>query len=353
MLVELDDDPGPPAPQRRTDRARRRWPAALPAVVVLALVVAQLAADARERVRLAALADVPGVLAPLPDPPAVAWRLSADATGDVLVHGDLLLEERVTSRGAMSLVARDLTSGDVRWAVPLADEPDPPVPGRYGLRCVAGPGTQVTCLVHDATDGDATGGARAPGRAATEGTVVVVAVDDGSVPGLALTTGGGLRAWDARTGEERWRVTAPTQGALVLGGLVHVHDGFRVATLAAGTGEVRWEVTAPELFHDDVAQVTGLATDGRRLLVAGVQRATGNARLVALDPADGVVVWRADLDGLGAPGDVAAVDGVLLGTGAQGTAVLASRGRRAGQAGGRRTSQRASRRSSAARDGVR
>lgn len=191
------------------------------------------------------------------------------------------------------------------------------------------------------------------GEVRLDGVPVRVAVDDGSVPGLALTTGGGLRAWDARTGEERWRVTAPTQGALVLGGLVHVHDGFRVATLAAGTGEVRWEVTAPELFHDDVAQVTGLATDGRRLLVAGVQRATGNARLVALDPADGVVVWRADLDGLGAPGDVAAVDGVLLGTGAQGTAVLASRGRRAGQAGGRRTSQRASRRSSAARDGVR
>ncbi|ADG72980.1 hypothetical protein Cfla_0060 [Cellulomonas flavigena DSM 20109] len=497
MLVELDDDPGTPAPQGRTGRARRRWPAALPLVVVLALVVAQLVADARERVRLAALADVPGVLAPLPEPPAVAWYLAGDATDDVLVDRDVLLEERVTDRGAMSLVAHAVATGDVRWSVPLADAPDAPEPGRYGLQCVRGPGDAVTCLVHDATDGDPTNAARPPGHAATAASVAVVeagevaarypagagdevaaavgvvgdalvlaaplddgtavwaldartgderwrvhaatglgggvlrwgattrvvpvgddavgvlgagtvlldaadgatlasagtlatvvgarqdgtalvvgsegftrlvgpagevrldgvpvrvTVDDGSVPGLALTTGGGLRAWDARSGEQRWRTDAPAQGALLLGGLLHAHDGFRVATLDAGTGEVRWEATAPELFHDELALVTHLATDGRRLLVAGSSPTTARALLVALDPGDGLVTWRADLAALGAPSHVEVGGGALLGVGAQGNAVLAPRGRRPGHAGGRRTSQRASRRSSAARAGVR
>ncbi|MBO3095150.1 outer membrane protein assembly factor BamB family protein [Cellulomonas dongxiuzhuiae] len=473
VLVELDDDPGAPAPESPAGPARRRWGALVLLAVVVVLVLAQLVADAREGARLAALTHVTGVLDPQPDPPRVAWRLHDDATGDVQVVGSRLLEGRIAPDGAMSVAARDLTTGAVRWTAPLLDAPDPPLPAgtvRYGLQCTAGPTLpgRVVCLVHDATvagtlegppatstsepatsarvevvdaasgevvadhaavdDGNvaaavgvtdgalvlaaplddgttvwaldpATGaqrwrvradtgfgggwlrwgaevrvvpvgdtavgvlgagavlldvadgstlatagtlatvtGARQDGTALVvgsegytrlvgpagevrlEGAPVPVDVDDGSVPGLALTTSGGLRAWDARTGEPRWRADVPGQVALVVGGCLHVYDAFHVTTLDARTGEVLWETTAPELLGGDAA-VTGVATDGSHLLVAGATPTTG-PRLVAVDPADGTVQWRTDRSGLDGVMRVDEADGVLLGVGPQGTVVL-------------------------------
>ncbi len=473
MLVELDDDSAAPVPQDRTGPARRRWGLVLTVALVLALVVAQLVADVRERARLGALDDVPGVLDPLPVPPDVAWRLHDDATGTVQVVGSRLLEGRIAPDGAMSLAARDVTTGDVHWTTSLLDAPDAALPAtvaRYGLQCATGPGLpgRVACLVHDATaartpaggpaaaatassapataarlevvdvesgevvaeypaGADATGageavaaavgvthdalvlaaplddgtsvraldpttgaqqwrvradtgfgggwlrwgaearvlpvgddavgilgagvvlldtvdgstvatagslatvtGTRQDGSALVvgsegytrlvghdgdvrlEGTPVQVAVDDGSVPGLALTTSGGLRAWDAVTGEERWWADVPAQEALVVGTCVHVHDGFRVTTLDGRTGEVLWEATAPDLLGED-AVVTGLATDGSRLLVVASSVPASHARLVALDAAGGTEAWRTHLARLGDDSAVVAVDGVLLG----------------------------------------
>ncbi|MCC2313448.1 outer membrane protein assembly factor BamB family protein [Cellulomonas xiejunii] len=482
VLVELDDDAGPPAPQDRPGPARRRWGLALTVALVLALVVAQLVADVRERARLAALDDVPGVLDPLPGPPDVAWRLHGDATGTVQVVGSQLLESRIAPDGSMSLAARDVATGAEHWTAPLLEAPDAALPAtvaRYGLQCATGPGLpgRVACLVHDATaartpDGgpaaaatassapatsarlevvdvesgdvvaeypagaDATGagaavaaavgvtddalvlaaplddgtsvraldpttgaqrwrvradtgfgggwlrwgaearvlpvgddavgilgagvvlldtadgsalatagtlatvtGTRQDGSALVvasegytrlvghdgdvrlEGTAVQVTVDDGSVPDLALTTAGGLRAWDAVTGEERWRADVPAQEALVVGTVVHVHDGFRVTTLDGRTGEVLWEATAPDLLDED-AVVTGLATDGSRVLVVASSVATSRARLVALDAAAGTEAWQTDLARLGDVTSVEAVDGVLLGFGTQDVVVL-------------------------------
>ena len=475
VLVVLDDDADAPTPQDPAPTVRRRWWVAVLVAVALALVGAQVVSDANERARVAALGRLPGVLAPQPDPPGVAWQVDDDAV-DVVVVGRDLVEERIAADGAMTLTARDVATGEVRWTAPVLDAPDVPLAEdatRYGLQCADGPGLpgRLVCLAHDATsvstpdgqgegvstatstpatsatvvvvdltdgevrerhgadeggaaaaalgvvgdqvvlaaplddgtsawalepatgeerwrvhaetgfgggwlqwgaearvvpvgedavavlgagavlldasDGTATGsagtlstvlGARADGSAlvvasegytrliAPEGDVrldgspIPVTVDDDSVPDLALTLSGGLRAWDAATGEMRWRArdVTGTQEALVVGGRVHAHDGYRVSTLDARTGEVLWEVTAPELFTPDAA-VTGLGTDGAQLLVDGLDAPARRAGLVALDPADGTRRWVADLPGVMRVGTV---DGVLAGRTADGTVVL-------------------------------
>lgn len=476
MLVELDEDPGTTS-HERTGRLRPRWWVAVLVVAVLALVTAQVLADARERSRVAGLARVPGVVAPLPAAPRETWRLHDDATDDVLVVDGSVVEERVADDGALTIEARDPASGQERWSVPLLGPPDQPLPPaatRYGVQCADGPGLpgRLVCLAHDATAartryGQAAGSATATSTPATAAQVTVVdtgtgevlarhpagsggtvaaavgvvgaaavlaaplagatavwaldpatgaerwrvradtgfgggwlrwgaevrvlpvgddavavlgagavlldagdgavlatagtlatvtgtlrdgsavvigsegstrlvgtagevrvlgapvpvTVDDGSVPDLVLTTSGGLRAWDARSGEERWRtrgVVVLTE-ALVLDGRVHVHDGYRVATLDAATGEVLWEVTAPEAAGSDAAVVTGLATDGVHLLVATRDAETSRAALLALGPVDGTPRWRADVPGARSVEDV---DGVLLGRTRQDAVVL-------------------------------
>lgn len=473
VLVVLDDDADAPAPQDPARSVRRRWWVALLVAVALALVAAQVVSDARERARVAAVGRVPGVLAPQPGPPRVAWRLDDD-TVDVVVVGRDLVEEQIAADGAMTLTARDVATGAERWTVPVLDAPAVPLAEdatRYGLQCADGPGLpgRLVCLTHDATsvstpdgqgvsttrstpattatvvvvdlgdgevrerhgadeggavaaalevvgdqvvlaapldngttawaldpttgaqrwrvraetgfgggwlrwggevrvvpvgdeavavlgagavlldasDGTATGsagtlatvlGTRPDGSAlvvASEGYTrligpegdvrldggpVPVTVDDGSVPDLALTLSGGLRAWDASTGETRWRArdVTGTQEALVVGGRVHAHDGYRVSTLDARTGELLWEVAAPELFSGDAA-VAGLATDGALLLVEGRDASASRAGLVAVDPGDGTVRWVADLPDVTSVGTI---DGVLAARNPAGTVVL-------------------------------
>lgn len=466
MLVELDEEPDAPAPHDPAGPGRRWWWVALLVVVGLAMVAAQLVADLRERARVAALARVPGVLAPMPAPPRTAWHLHDD-TADLTVVGADLVEERIAADGAMVLTSRDRETGDERWTVPLLDAPAPALPAtaaRYGLQCHQGAGVpdRLMCLTHDATavrraDGQAadystatsapatsaqlvvvgapdgrvvarypagsagtvaaaaavvgdgvvlaaplddgttaweldpvtgaerwrvhadTGfgggwlrwgaevrvvpvgdgtvavlgagvalldaddgatvasagtlatvlGAQADGSALVvgsegytrlvapagdvrlDGAPVDVSIDDGSAPGLTLTTSGGLQAWDASTGDLRWRSTTIVSvwEALVVAGRVHVHDGYQVTTFDARTGEVLWHVSAPDLFPEGTA-VTRLATDGAQLLVAGADTAASQAALVALDPADGVPHWEAELPGMTS---VVSFEGVLLG----------------------------------------
>ncbi|MCC2333966.1 outer membrane protein assembly factor BamB family protein [Cellulomonas wangsupingiae] len=475
VLVVLDDDADAPTPQDPAPSVRRRWWIAVLVAVALVLVAAQVVADARERARVTAVGRLPGVLAPQPDPPRVAWQVDDD-TVDVVVVGRDLVEERIAADGAMTLTARDVATGAERWTVPVLGAPTVPLAEdttRYGLQCADGPGLpgRLVCLAHDATsvstpdgqgagasttrsapatsatvvvvdlgdgevrerhgadeggavaaalevvgdqvvlaaplddgttawaldpatgaerwrvhaetgfgggwlrwgaevrvvpvgdeavavlgagavlldasDGTATGsagtlatvlGARPDGSAlvvASEGYTrlmgperdvrldggpIPVTVDDGSVPDLALTLSGGLRAWDAATGEMRWRArdVTGTQEALVLGGRVHAHDGYRVSTLDARTGEILWEVTAPELFSPDAA-VAGLATDGVLLLVDGLDAPASRAELVAVDPGAGTVRWEADLPDVTSVGTI---DGVLAARNPAGTVVL-------------------------------
>ena len=143
-----------------------------------------------------------------------------------------------------------------------------------------------------------------------DGNPVPVAFDDASVPALTLTTGGGLRAWDATSGESRWHapVAVGTRAGVVLTGRVHVHDGNEVNTLDARTGVVLWDASATELLGADL-RITGVATDGVRLVVTGIDRLGSRAVVVAVDPADGAPAWRTEVPDAAA---VAAVEGLLL-----------------------------------------
>src|SRR3954464_8080347 len=80
ILAIDEDDAEAPSDTTAAPRAwiRRRAPALVVAAMlaVVALLGAQSLFDARERDRLASLADVPGVLQPVPNDVAVLWRWS-------------------------------------------------------------------------------------------------------------------------------------------------------------------------------------------------------------------------------------------------------------------------------------
>ena len=97
------------------------WVAAASVAVLLALLAAQSMLDARERARLEYLADVPGVLSPLHDPPGALhpWAPSAGA----LVAEDSAGRWTIGARyhlGGVDLRGTDPDTGDVLWSVPFS-----------------------------------------------------------------------------------------------------------------------------------------------------------------------------------------------------------------------------------------
>ncbi|MBO0924669.1 PQQ-binding-like beta-propeller repeat protein [Cellulomonas sp. zg-ZUI199] len=116
----------------------------------------------------------------------------------------------------------------------------------------------------------------------------LVALDDGSVPGLLLTMReDGVTAWDV-AGEELWTRDGWVAGnAVLIGGRLHLAGESAVVTLDARTGEVMWESTAMK---------GTIVPDGRHLLgLARAPSTAGEPELVALDPADGTEMWRSPL----------------------------------------------------------
>jgi outer membrane protein assembly factor BamB len=121
------------------------------------------------------------------------------------------------------------------------------------------------------------------------GSLLPLTVDDGSVPGLVLTSDASLRAWDAGTGEARWKSgVVASVNALVLGGRVYLGTQSGVVALDGRTGEVVWRGATTE------GNVPGvLVTDGEHLVVADQPVVAGPAsELVAFAFDDGHSVWR-------------------------------------------------------------
>ncbi|MBD7918694.1 PQQ-binding-like beta-propeller repeat protein [Cellulomonas sp. Sa3CUA2] len=158
-----------------------------------------------------------------------------------------------------------------------------PLDGGY----VAGWGGDVLYVMTSDVDGTTTV-VRPDGDVDVTGYVVPALVDDGSVPGLTVTSDDGLlTAWDGE-GARLWSSElAPPASVIVLGGRVLLDAGRGLAALDARTGD--------ELWTNDVSGADPV-TDGRHVyaLVSAPSRGQ-RSEMVALDPADGSEVWRAPL----------------------------------------------------------
>lgn len=250
--VELDapgaaggPGPGGAAAEDAAHRARRRalirwWPAAV--LVVGAVVAVQVVQDARERDRVAAAREVPGVVRydvgpDLPTTPVDA-ALTVPLGGTGIAAGDLRVAAEPVEFGRPRAVTGVVEeSGAVAWRTEVETQDDatarptmqPPV--CWGADGGTGPATRVRCLVTD--------------RPAT------------------LTGGGG------------WREDPSTRS--------------RLLTLDAGTGAV--------LHQRDVAPQTSVVADAE-LAVLGEVTADGVVRVTAEDVASEAVVWSTELGGL-------------------------------------------------------
>ena len=232
------DGPGSPGHAHPSPRTRRRVltiAAALVVGLVAVAVVGEVREAARERARLAVLATLPRVLAPLDAPPEVLWT---DDTDNLLLGttvrtaGGLLVGAHAGDDGSSIAHALDPATGEVVWERELlaapATAPQPDAPPQGGF-----------CQAHGA-----------------DGTLVACfAGDDGSVP-----DGDGFR------------YLAPTVTRLLL---LDPQDGTVVADLSdavAGTGAV-----PAFLVLDDLAVVSSVVDDV--------------TQVVAVDRA-GAVAWR-------------------------------------------------------------
>ena len=179
-LVEPGDhaDPGVIATADEVDRARSavrdtvrgglewvRHHRVLAGAVVVALVVATAVPVARSahaaRERATALAALPTVVAPMQDPPSVAWT-SRSAPGDYVlgipdrawIRDDVLILWDQSENLRQSLRALDADTGDQLWRTSLTTAPnlgDPPYLSVDDPTTCSAPGdTVVVCLVPEA-----------------------------------------------------------------------------------------------------------------------------------------------------------------------------------------------------------
>ena len=172
--VELDDE-GRPGRRRRRRPGRwvRRHAAGVTAAavaLVLVLLGVQSWLDARERARLRYLAEVPGVLRALADPPGVLWRWTPErrlprrrATARVAGRS-----APTTSRAGWTCAASTPDTGDRRWSVPFSLDAALPPGGRsefpsVWVRCTTAPSGDAPLAVCAAEVSPvASGGAATP-----------------------------------------------------------------------------------------------------------------------------------------------------------------------------------------------
>jgi len=132
---------------------------------------------------------------------------------------------------------------------------------------------------------------RPDGVRSLPGRWVTLGVDDGSAPGLLLTSDSdGLHAWDL-DGDPLWSSEQPVnqQDAVLLDGRVIAGYATELFALDAATGAERWR--AGGLLPE-----AAVATDGRHVLaMAPAPGGSAPQVLVALDAASGGVAWRETL----------------------------------------------------------
>ncbi|WP_421740196.1 PQQ-binding-like beta-propeller repeat protein [Cellulomonas sp.] len=123
-----------------------------------------------------------------------------------------------------------------------------------------------------------------------DGMPLEVGVDDGSVPGLLLTTDSSVHAYDATTGAARWTTDVRSMtNALVVRGRVYVTTDREVVAIDGRSGRELWR--SDELVG---LALSNLLTDGEHILAPAERTGTtGVPALIAYDPASGAEVFRA------------------------------------------------------------
>jgi outer membrane protein assembly factor BamB len=367
--------------RRRRRAVLRWWPLGL--LAVAAVVAGQVVLDARERARVAAAREQPGVVGYDVGPGLRAHRPDPAALPpDGVVAGDVRVEEVELVHGEPRAVRGvDVRSGAEVWRTPLEDAARAAETGSIdGARCSAAepPVDQVLCFVQD-TPATAVGGGGYELAPPVRARLVTLDPRTGGVTGdrelaprssavvvgqdllLAEVVGGGVRvaAEDARTTEPRWSTELPVDARALAGvpdlsPYVQVTDRHVLVQVsqqawAVDRADGRVEVSAAQLwvsrgerlvshgFDDGLTRLRGVDGSGDALAV-GVpvtfevddgsvpelevlaDTDRGNRRLRAVDPRTGEQVWEHELVGP-SEGSVILLDDVLYG--ADGSAVWA------------------------------
>jgi len=152
-------------------------------------------------------------------------------------------------------------------------------------------------VLAQASDGTSTVTVVAPGSDPTQDRVldgqhVTFGVDDGSLPGLVLTTDGKVRAWDLRTGKALWSsdVAMFADQAMVLRGRVFVGTGDAVSALDGRTGETLWTQKSESSRY-----LVALFTDGTHVLASLAAGGDLPSVLTAYVPSSGEQAFQAAL----------------------------------------------------------
>lgn len=221
-------------------------------------------------------APAPRPTQPQPQPTQGEWRpwrfrMSNDVWGTPVVSAGRLY---VTS---FEVHALDVDTGrrrfktrDVAWTMTVSDG------------CIhASDGPTLYAL--DASDG------ADRWRTAVDGWIYSVLAGDGIV--CTATRGGGVQAWDARTGVLRWERTGaqtefetPESGPAMNGGTVYFQGGGLLHAVDAVSGAERWSYPVGD-------SGAGGSVPTRPVLADGVVHVTAGTRVLALDAHTGAVRW--------------------------------------------------------------
>jgi outer membrane protein assembly factor BamB len=233
-------EPADPEAGRRWAR-RRRWALAVAPLLVVGLLGTQAVLDARERVHLAHLATIPGVLAPVDASIGTLWSSTDWSTLSALAGravGDLSIGAYIDEAGERTVRAVRTRTGEVVWSTVLGAA-DPAARSR-------GTGSTPSCAIDE--------GAEAPSQ-------VVCLVSDAALLGNAdgpptpvAATFARLVVLDPSTGEQLAQHDEPVSSASWVGLLdgraivASRSDQGHLVVVAEDlrTGDARWRFESPE-----------------------------------------------------------------------------------------------------------
>ncbi len=273
-------------------RSRRGlvWLGAGAALIGAGLVAGQAVLDARERAAVAALQEVPGVVAPLGDALSVAYELPSLSWLDLADDGRRAFLVTPGDDSTPHLQAWDLDAGTVLWDARVGSSTSPEA--GENMRCSTGTadeGAVVVCLDSDGgTVWDDDG--RYSWHEATYARLVVHAQDDGRQ----------VAAWDV---DERAEEIAVLDGVVATAG--RDRTGVVLTARDLATGEQRWQRSLPETGEvDEGSYFPASVSSAGGVFVAST--ADGYVQLVR---ADGSVLPLESSRGWNAPDrDVVVVD---------------------------------------------